>query len=80
MAQIGGGGLDVAVLPIGDLFTMGPDDALEAVKLLKPKKVVPSHYNTWAPIAQDPDRWAQRVRADANCEAIVVSPGETVRL
>jgi L-ascorbate metabolism protein UlaG (beta-lactamase superfamily) len=80
MAQIGRGGLDVAVLPIGDLFTMGPDDALEAVKLLKPKKVVPSHYNTWAPIAQDPDRWAQRVRADANCEAIVVSPGETVRL
>jgi L-ascorbate metabolism protein UlaG (beta-lactamase superfamily) len=80
MAQIGRGGLDVAVLPIGDLFTMGPDDALEAVKLLKPKKVVPSHYNTWPPIAQDPDRWAQRVRADANCEAIVVSPGETVRL
>ena len=64
MALIGAGGLDVAVLPIGDLFTMGPDDALEAVKLLKPKKVVPSHYNTWPPIAQDAEDWAERVRAE----------------
>jgi L-ascorbate metabolism protein UlaG (beta-lactamase superfamily) len=80
MAQIGRGGLDVAVLPIGDLFTMGPDDALEAVKLLNPKKVVPSHYNTWPPIAQDANRWAERVRAETKSEPIVVSPGATVRL
>jgi L-ascorbate metabolism protein UlaG (beta-lactamase superfamily) len=76
MALIGGGGLDLAVLPIGDLFTMGPDDALEAVKLLKPKKVVPSHYNTWPPIAQDAAKWAERVRAETNSEPIVVQPGE----
>jgi L-ascorbate metabolism protein UlaG (beta-lactamase superfamily) len=59
---------------------MGPDDALEAVKLLKPKKVIPSHYNTWPPIAQDPNKWAERVKAETKAEPIVVSPGGTVTL
>ena len=80
MALIGAGGLDVAVLPIGDLFTMGPDDALEAVKLLRPKKVIPSHYNTWPPIAQDPQKWAERVRGETSAEAIVVQPGQLLQL
>ena len=52
MRLIGAVGLDMAVLPIGDNYTMGPDDALEAVKLLQPKVVVPSHYNTWPVIEQ----------------------------
>jgi len=80
MTLIGAGGLDAAVLPIGDLFTMGPDDALEAVKLLKPRKVIPSHYNTWPPIAQDANQWAQRVRTETKAEPIVLAPGETVSL
>jgi L-ascorbate metabolism protein UlaG (beta-lactamase superfamily) len=75
MALIGVGGLDVAVLPIGDLFTMGPDDALEAVKLLKPRKVVPSHYSTWPPIEQDPHCWAERVRAETKTGPVIVTPG-----
>jgi L-ascorbate metabolism protein UlaG (beta-lactamase superfamily) len=78
MALIGRGGLDVAVLPIGDLFTMGPDDALEAVKLLKPKRVIPSHYNTWPPIAQDPERWASRVRAETQAEPLIATPGKAI--
>ncbi|HEY2415603.1 MAG TPA: metal-dependent hydrolase [Pirellulaceae bacterium] len=80
MALIGSVGLDAAILPIGDLFTMGPDDALEAVKLLKPKKVIPSHYNTWPPIAQDANKWAERVRAETKTETIVVAPGGTISL
>jgi L-ascorbate metabolism protein UlaG (beta-lactamase superfamily) len=80
MALIGAVGLDVAVLPIGDLFTMGPDDALQAVKLLNPKKVVPSHYNTWPPIAQDANKWAERVRAETKSEPVVVLPGGTIKL
>jgi L-ascorbate metabolism protein UlaG (beta-lactamase superfamily) len=76
MALIGSGGLDMAVLPIGDLFTMGPDDALEAVKLLQPRRVVPSHFGTWPPIAQDPQKWAERVRAETNSEPIVLKPGK----
>jgi L-ascorbate metabolism protein UlaG (beta-lactamase superfamily) len=80
MALIGRGGIDVAVLPIGDLFTMGPDDALEAVKLLKPKQAVPSHFGTWPPIAQDPQKWAERVRAETKTEPVVLKPGETMAL
>jgi L-ascorbate metabolism protein UlaG (beta-lactamase superfamily) len=84
MALIGTGGLDAAVLPIGDLFTMGPDDALEAVKLLKPKKVIPSHYDTWPPIAQDAkqdaNKWAERVRAETKTEPIVLTPGGSISL
>lgn len=77
MQRIGDRGIDVAVLPIGDLFTMGPDDALEAVKLIRPKIVIPSHFNTWPPIAQDADKWAARVSQETKTSAIVLQPGQT---
>ena len=56
--------IDLALLPIGDNFTMGPADALEAVKMLKPKTVVPMHYNTWELIAQDPDNFKAKVETE----------------
>jgi len=77
MQLIGNRGIDLAVLPIGDLFTMGPDDALEAVKLIRPKIVVPSHFNTWPPIAQDADKWAARVRKETETLPVVLHPGQT---
>jgi L-ascorbate metabolism protein UlaG (beta-lactamase superfamily) len=80
MALIGPAGLDVAVLPIGDLFTMGPDDALAAVKLLKPKKVIPSHFSTWPPIEQDAVAWAKRVASETSATPIVLKPGESVEV
>ncbi len=80
MRLIGEEGIDLAVLPIGDNFTMGPEDALRAVKLIQPKHVIPVHYNTWALIAQDPHPWAQRVRAETGAEAHVLKPGETFTL
>lgn len=73
-------GIDIAVLPIGDLFTMGPDDALEAVKLLEPKHVIPSHFNTWPPIAQNAAAWADRVRSQTSAEPHVLKPGESWQL
>lgn len=73
-------GVDLAVLPIGDLFTMGPEDALEAVKLIEPKRVVPNHYNTWPPIQQDANTWAQAVRDQTESEPIVLEPGEKLTL
>ena len=76
MRLIGRAGLEAAVLPIGDLFTMGPDDALEAVKLLGAKRVVPSHFNTWPPIAQDAHAWAERVRQETSSSPIVPVIGE----
>jgi L-ascorbate metabolism protein UlaG (beta-lactamase superfamily) len=80
MKLIGEEGLDLAVLPIGDLYTMGPDDALRAVRLLEPKRVVPIHYNTFPPIAQDADAWAARVRESTRTEPVVLQPGAWVDL
>lgn len=80
MKLIGACGLALAVLPIGDNFTMGPDDALEAVKLLAPRRVIPAHYGTWPPIAQDPQAWAARVQRETKAEPIVLKPGETFTL
>jgi L-ascorbate metabolism protein UlaG (beta-lactamase superfamily) len=76
----GGKGLDVAILPIGDLFTMGPDDAVEAIGLLKPTLALPSHYGTWPLIAQDAVAWARRVAAAGVGTATVLAPGESITL
>jgi L-ascorbate metabolism protein UlaG (beta-lactamase superfamily) len=75
MRLIGEEGLDLAILPIGDNYTMGPDDALRAVKLLQPKKVLPIHYNTWDIIAQDANAWAERVQRETQTQAAVLQPG-----
>lgn len=80
MKLIGGVGLDLAVVPIGDLFTMGPDDAIEAVKLLNPRRVAASHFNTWPPIAQDAAAWAERVRAETSAEPCLLEPGGVITL
>ncbi|MBN2549538.1 MAG: metal-dependent hydrolase [Anaerolineales bacterium] len=77
MRLIGEEGIDLAVLPIGDNFTMGPDDALRAVKLLQPKHVIPVHYNTWGLIAQDPHAWAERVQTETEAKVHVLQPGQS---
>jgi len=80
MKLIGAAGLDLAVLPIGDVFTMGPEDSIEALKLLEPKRVAPTHYNTWPPIEQDAAAWADRVRSETAAEPIVLEPGGVITL
>jgi L-ascorbate metabolism protein UlaG (beta-lactamase superfamily) len=80
MKLIGEEGLDVAVLPIGDNFTMGPDDALRAVKLLEPNLVIPSHYDTFDVIHQDPHAFVERVEAETSAKGMVLKPGDTYRL
>jgi L-ascorbate metabolism protein UlaG (beta-lactamase superfamily) len=80
MRLIGEEGLDLAVLPIGDNYTMGPDDALRAVELLSPRHVIPIHYNTWELINQDPYAWAKRVEAKTNAKVHVLKPGESLSL
>ena len=77
MKLIGEEGLEVAVIPIGDNYTMGPDDALRAVKLLAPKVVIPIHYNTWDLIAQDAQAWAKRVEQETKTKVVVLKPGES---
>lgn len=80
MKLIGEEGIDLAVLPIGDNFTMGPADALRAVKLLQPKHVIPVHYDTWGLIAQDVQAWAKRVSAETSAKVHVLKPGESFTL
>lgn len=77
MKLIGEEGIDVAFLPIGDNFTMGPAAALRAVQFLAPKRVIPIHYNTWPVIAQDANAWAANVRAQTNTEPIILKPGDS---
>ncbi len=80
MRLIGEEGIDLAMLPIGGNYTMDPDDALRAVKLLNPHKVVPIHYDTFEIIRQDPQRWAERVRTETKAEVQVLKPGDTLSL
>lgn len=67
------GQVDVACLPIGDNFTMGPDDAVRAVEMIEPDTVIPMHYNTFDVIAQDPRAFVESVGAKAR--VVVLDPG-----
>ena len=80
MRLIGEEGLDLAVIPIGDNYTMGPADALRAVKLLNPKVVIPIHFNTFDLIRQDPQAWAERVEAETDSKVHLMQPGDTYSL
>jgi len=80
MKLIGEEGIDLAVIPIGDNYTMGPDDALRAVNLLAPRHVIPYHFGTWELIAQDPAAWAARVARETKAQAHVLKPGESFEL
>lgn len=80
MSLIGDEGIDLAVIPIGDNYTMGPDDALHAVKLLRPRHVIPVHYNTFELIRQDAEAWAERVKAETQAEVHVLKPGQSFTL
>jgi L-ascorbate metabolism protein UlaG (beta-lactamase superfamily) len=80
MKLIGEEGIDLAILPIGDNFTMGPDDALRAVKLIEPKQVVPIHYDTFDIIKQDPYAWAANVEKETSAKATVMKPGDVLEL
>lgn len=67
------GYVDVALLPIGDNYTMGPEDAARAVGYIQPEVVVPMHYDTWELIAQDPEEFRRLVGDRARVE--ILEPG-----
>jgi L-ascorbate metabolism protein UlaG (beta-lactamase superfamily) len=71
--------LEVALLPIGDNYTMGPDDALLAVDMLQARTVVPMHYGTFPVINVDPRAWATRA-AGRGSRIVVVDPGKSLDL
>lgn len=69
--------IDLAFLPIGDNFTMGPSDAAIAAKRLKAKHVVPIHYNTFPVIKQDPEAFVQLLPENVGT---IMAVGETIEL
>ncbi len=77
MQLIGEEGLDLAVLPIGDHYTMGPADAVRAVRLLTPRLVIPCHYNTFPPIRQDPASFKTMVEQQTDAICRLLTPGES---
>jgi len=71
--------IDVAMLPVGGVFTMGVKDAVKAMKLLKAKRMVPMHYNTWKDITVSYEE--MRKACDGRgFELIALKPGESLRL
>ncbi|MGI6424806.1 MAG: metal-dependent hydrolase [Tepidanaerobacteraceae bacterium] len=72
--------IDLALLPIGDVFTMGIEDAAKAVEFIKPKNVIPMHYNTFPPIQKNPMEFKKLVEANTQTNVLIVKPGESVEI
>jgi L-ascorbate metabolism protein UlaG (beta-lactamase superfamily) len=72
------GRVDVAILPIGDNFTMGPEDAVRAVEMIEPEVVIPMHYGTFEVIEQDPETFRAMVGDLARVE--ILQPGGSIEL
>ncbi|MGV2341832.1 MAG UNVERIFIED_CONTAM: metal-dependent hydrolase [Planctomycetaceae bacterium] len=80
MALIGEAGLKLAILPIGDNYTMGPADSLRAIRLLQPEIVMPCHVNTFPVIEQDVASWSDQVRKNTTARPVVLQPGQLFSL
>ncbi|MGC4190094.1 MAG: metal-dependent hydrolase [Thermomicrobiales bacterium] len=72
--------LDVAVLPIGDCFTMGPKDAARAAGILRAGTVIPCHYNTFPAIQQDANAFKESVESQTASRVLPLAPGESAEL
>ena len=72
--------IDLAFLPIGDTFTMGPKDAVAAVEFIKPRIVIPMHYNTMPSITQHPEDFKEAVERKTQALVYIVSPGLDVKI
>ena len=74
------GGVDLAVLCMGDNFTMGPDDAVRAAQFVQAKHVIPCHYDTFPPIRQDADAFAKKLYDAAEIDCTVMAVGDEFTL
>ncbi|RKX46689.1 MAG: metal-dependent hydrolase [Thermotogae bacterium] len=71
--------IDLAFLPIGGNYVMDVDDAVRAVEMIKPAKVVPMHYGTWPVIEANPEEFKERIET-LGVECIIMKPGDTLEL
>ena len=72
--------IDYAVLPIGDNYTMGIEDAAIAAEILQAEHVIPVHYNTWPVVQQDAELFKMRVEMDGFIKCHILKPGEAMEL
>ncbi|NWF54641.1 MAG: metal-dependent hydrolase [Syntrophaceae bacterium] len=69
--------IDVAMLPVGSVFTMDPFQAARAAKMISPKKVIPMHYKTFPILVQDPKDFVTLAKKEApGVEVVVMNPGQ----
>lgn len=71
---------EIALLPIGDRFTMGPELAAKAAAWIKPQVVIPMHYNTFPPIEQNPEEFKSLVESICDSEVLICEPGKAVEV
>ena len=71
---------DIVLIPIGGRFTMNIKEAVEAIKMLRPKYAIPMHYNTWPPIEADPNLFKELVEKETETKVFVLNPGEEIEL
>jgi len=74
-------GIDILLVPIGSIYTMGPIEASYAVEDMKPSIVIPMHYNTFPKINQNPDDFKNLVSDKSpNTQVIILRPGESIEV
>jgi L-ascorbate metabolism protein UlaG (beta-lactamase superfamily) len=68
---------DLLLIPVGDLFTLGPEGAAFAVKMIKPSWIIPMHYKTFPPLTGNPQKFIDYLDPEYKERVIVLNPGET---
>ncbi len=71
---------EVMILPVGGHFTMDAFEAKKAIELVKPKVVIPVHYNTWPPLEMDVQKFKREVESELQARVEVLAVGETFEL
>ena len=72
---------DLAILPIGGVFTMGPKEAAFACKLIRPKYAIPEHFGTFPVLAQSADEFIKETKYLApKTEVVVINPGKEIKI
>jgi L-ascorbate metabolism protein UlaG (beta-lactamase superfamily) len=71
---------DVALLPIGGRYTMGPEEAMMAAQFIGAKTIIPIHYNTWKKIEQDPVPFKTAIERTTDMKVRILRPGETMEI
>jgi L-ascorbate metabolism protein UlaG (beta-lactamase superfamily) len=67
---------DVALLPVGGRFTMGPREAMMAAQYIGARTVIPMHYSTWPAILQDPIAFRHAIERTTDLKVVILAPGE----